>query len=118
MQAREDDFQTRRAHLADLSEEQLEARFWEMADKLTQPLVDLAHKHTSPSIERSVLLRMGVSSIESQSIVNQAIDHGLIGKGAGHIVYRISKDFNLSIREAAQALAEGKYWKEAAALWN
>jgi D-ornithine 4,5-aminomutase subunit alpha len=118
MQERKDDFESRRAHLKDLSEEQLFERFWEMADKLTQPLVDEAYKHTSPSIERSVLLRMGLSSIQSQAIVNQAIDHGLIGKGAGHIVYRIASDNNISITDAGQALADGKYWKEAEALWK
>ncbi|MCG4581139.1 D-ornithine 4,5-aminomutase subunit OraS, partial [Clostridium cochlearium] len=30
---REDDFQTRRKHLADLTEEQLEERFWKLAEE-------------------------------------------------------------------------------------
>ena len=34
---RADDFQERRKHLADLSEEQLEAKFWELAEKLVDP---------------------------------------------------------------------------------
>jgi D-ornithine 4,5-aminomutase subunit alpha len=118
MRERVDDFQQRRKHLADLSEQQLEARFWELADKLTQPLVDLAWKHTSPSIERSVLLRMGLSSIESQAVVSRAIDAGLIGKGAGHIVYKLSQSRGMGIREAGQALAEGRYWDEASALFQ
>jgi D-ornithine 4,5-aminomutase subunit alpha len=117
MRERPDDFTRRRAHLADMSEAELEKRFWELADKLTQPLVDLAYKHTSPSIERSVLLRMGLSSIESQAIVNRAIDAGLIGKGAGHIVYAVAKSKNLDIRLAGQALADGKYWEDAAELF-
>lgn len=117
MQERTDDYTSRRRHLADLSEEQLESRFWELADKLTQPLVDLAEKHTSPSIERSVLLRMGLSSMESQAVVSRSIDAGLIGKGAGHIVYRVAGEQGMSIREAGQALAEGRLWDEALAIF-
>ncbi|SCG83227.1 D-ornithine aminomutase S component [Proteiniborus sp. DW1] len=109
---RKDDFETRRQHLKDLSEEQLEARFWELAEKIVNPLVELAEKHTSPSIERSVLLRMGFSSIEATAIVNGAIDRGLLGKGVGHLVYRLSKDYSLSIREAGLKLAEGQMWDE------
>lgn len=109
---RKDDFETRRQHLKELTEEQLEARFWELAEKIVDPLVELAEKHTSPSIERSVLLRMGFSSIEAAAIVNGAIDRGLLGKGAGHLVYRLSKDYNLSIREAGLKLVEGQMWDE------
>lgn len=109
---REDDFEKRRQHLKELSEEQLEARFWELAEKIVDPLVDLAHRHTSPSIERSVLLRMGFSSIEAKAIVDGAIDRGLLGKGAGHLVYRLARDYNMSIREAGLKLAEGKMWDE------
>lgn len=118
MEERKDDFSERRKHLADLTEEQLEQRFWELADQLTQPLFDLAYHHTSPSIERSVLLRMGFSSIEAKSIVDQAIDHGLIGKGAGHLVYRTAEELELDIREAGLALMEGKYWNQAAELFG
>ncbi len=109
---RKDDFETRRQHLKDLSEEQLEARFWELAEKIVDPLVELAYKQTSPSIERSVLLRMGFSSLEATAIVDGAIDRGLLGKGAGHLVYRLSKDYDLSIREAGLKLAEGQMWDE------
>jgi len=109
---RKDDFETRRQHLKDLLEEQLEVRFWELAEKIVDPLVELAQKHTSPSIERSVLLRMGFSSIEATAIVNGAIDRGLLGKGAGHLVYRLSKESNLSIREAGLKLAEGQMWED------
>jgi D-ornithine 4,5-aminomutase subunit alpha len=115
MEERKDDFQARRTHLAGLTEEELESRFWELADRLTQPLIDLAYTHTSPSIERSVLLRMGFSSIEARSIVEQAIDHSLIGKGAGHIVLRTAREQGLDIREAGLSLMAGKYWEETAA---
>ena len=62
---RPDDFDTRRAHLRDLSDEELHARFWVLADRIVAPLVDEARTHTTPSIERSVLLRMGLSSVEA-----------------------------------------------------
>lgn len=107
---RADDFQERRKHLANLSDEELEERFWQLAEKIVEPMIDLAYKNTSPSIERSVLLRMGFSSIEAKAIVEGAIDRGLLGKGAGHLVYRLSKDKNLSIRDAGLKLADGKMW--------
>ena len=107
---REDDFQERRKHLANLTEEELEQRFWELAEKIVDPLVDLAYKHTSPSIERSVLLRMGFSSLEAKAIADGAVERGLLGKGAGHLVYRLSRDKNLSIREAGLKLANGEMW--------
>lgn len=109
---RKDDFETRRQHLKDLTEEQLEARFWELAEKIVDPMVDLAYKHTSPSIERSVLLRMGFSSLEATAIVDGAVDRGLLGKGAGHIVFKLSKDYNMNIRDAGLKLVDGQMWDE------
>ena len=110
---RADDFQQRRAHLANLSDEELQARFWEMAEKIVDPLLDLGKKNTTPSIERSVLLRMGFSSLEAKAIVDKTMDRGLMGKGAGHTVYKIAKEKNISVREAGLALSEGKYWDDA-----
>lgn len=115
---RADDFQVRRAHLADLTDEQLEQRFWELAEKIVDPLIDLAYKNTSPSIERSVLLRMGFSSIEAKAIVEGVMDRGLMGKGAGHVVYKVAKAKNMDIREAGLALMEGKYWDDAVNLFK
>lgn len=116
--SRADDFQDRRKHLANLTEEQLEQRFWELAGKIVDPIVDLARKNTSPSIERSVLLRMGFSSIEAKAIVDGAIDRGLMGKGAGHIVYRLAKEKNMDIREAGLKLVEGEMWDEVVAFFK
>lgn len=115
---RADDFNERRKHLANLTEEELEQKFWELAEKIVNPIVNLAEKNTSPSIERSVLLRMGFSSIEAKSIVDNAIDRGLISKGAGHIVYKFSKDKNLDIREAGLKLVDGNNWDEVVALFK
>ncbi len=64
-----------------LTEKELENRFWELADQITEPLIKIAESHTSPSIERSVLLRMGFSSLEAAAIVKQASDKMLLGKG-------------------------------------
>ena len=115
---REDDFSTRRAHLADLSNEQLKTRFWELTEKVVDPLLTLGYEHTTPAIERSVLLRMGFSSLEVKDIVQGALEHGLLGHGAGHIVYKLAKAKSMDIRDAGLALSEGKYWDEAAALYK
>lgn len=115
---REDDFQERRKHLADLSEEQLKEKFWELAGQVMDPLIDLAKKNTTPSIERSVILRMGFSSIEASAIVKEVMEHGLMSKGAGHVVYKVSKLKDIPIRDAGLALMEGKYWDEAEAAFR
>ncbi len=114
---RKDDFEQRRQHLAGLSEKQLEERFWELCGKLMDPIVDMARTHTSPSIERSVLLRMGFSSIESKAIVQGAIDRGLLEHGAGHLVYKLSRSRDLDLRSAGLALADNELWDETAALF-
>lgn len=115
---REDDFEIRRKHLANLSDEELKERFWELAEKLVDPLLDLARTHTSPAVERSVVLRMGFSSLEAKAIVDGAIDRGLIGKGVGHIIYRVAKDNNISIRQAGLELMEGKRWDQAVEIFK
>lgn len=116
--ARQDDFAQRRAHLANLSDEELYNKFWEMAEKVVQPLLELGEKNTSPAIERSVLLRMGFSSIESKAIVDGVLDRGLISKGAGHVVYKLAREKGMSVREAGVALANGTLWQEAADLFK
>lgn len=115
---REDDFNQRRAHLANLSDEELKQRFWELAEKSVEPLLELARTHTTPSIERSVLLRMGFSSLEAKPLVEGAIDRGLIGKGVGHVVYRISKEKNIPLRQTGLEMIEGKHWDDAVAIFK
>lgn len=115
---RTDDFQERRKHLANLSDEELKAKFWELASQIIDPIVDLGRKNTTPSVERSVLLRMGFSSLEAKSIVDGVMDRGLMSKGAGHVVYKLSKEKGISVREAGVALVEGKYWDEVNGLFN
>ena len=115
---RADDFQERRKHLANLTEEQLEKRFWELAGKVVDPMVDLANKNTTPSIERSVLLRMGFSSLEAKTIVDGAVDRGLLGKGAGNLVYRLAKEKNMSIRDAGLKLVNNEMWEDIVAIFK
>jgi len=114
---RTDDFQERRAHLANLTDDQLEARFWELANKLVDPLLKMGYEYTSPAVERSVLLRMGFSSIEAKAIVDGCIEHNLIAHGAGNVIYRLAKAQNSEIRPAGLALADGKLWDEAEKLF-
>lgn len=104
---REDDFEVRRQHLKDLSEEELEKRFWQLAREIVSPMVDMAGKYTSPSIERSVLLRMGFSSLEAKPIVDKIAEIGLLGKGAGNVVYRLAENRKIGIYEAGTAIIDG-----------
>ena len=108
---RSDDFEKRSVHLKNLTDEELDRRFWELADKIVQPLIDLAKANTSPSIERSVLLRMGLDSLQAGSIVTKAVEHGLLGKGAGNIVLTYAKMNSLTLEKAVEELAVGKGWE-------
>jgi D-ornithine 4,5-aminomutase subunit alpha len=93
-----------------MSDEELDRYFWELADRITEPLINLAKDHTSPSTERSVLLRMGFNSLEAKAITDKLVDMGLLGKGAGHVVYRISKITNEDIIPTGKKLASGELW--------
>jgi len=115
---REDNYEERRAHLKDLSDAQLKDLFWELGEKMVEPLLKLGYEHTTPSIERSVLLRMGFSSTEAMTIVTEVLARGLIGKGAGHVVYKLSQEKGMSIREAGVALCEGQHWDEVVQLFK
>lgn len=107
---RQDDYEKRRVHLKNLTDQQLKERFWDLADKTVSPLIDLAYKNTTPAIERSVVLRMGFSSIEAKDIVEKTIKNGLISKGAGHVIYRLSQLDKISIRDAGLSLINNKGW--------
>lgn len=112
---RADDYQERRAHLAALSDAELEQRFWALAEQITEPLLKMGYEYTSPSIERSVLLRMGFSSLEAKHIVDGCMERRLIAHGAGNVVYRLAKAENMDVRAAGLALCEDRLWDEAAA---
>ena len=115
---RNDDFSVRHQKLAGMSDEELKAYFWKLAQQVVDPLLEYGRTHTTPSIERSVLLRMGFASLEAKPMVDFAIANNMIGHGVGNIVYRLSKSEKISIREAGVALSEGKDWDKAAALFE
>ena len=100
MKERIDDFKVRREHLKSMSDVELRTYFLELSDKLVDPLLELAYKNTSKSIERSVLLRMGFSSIEAKGIVEVLNENNLLRKGAGHCVYIVAKKNNINIHDA------------------
>jgi D-ornithine 4,5-aminomutase subunit alpha len=110
LKVRTDDFETRRNHLRDLSDQELYDLFWKYANDTVKPLIKLAYNHTTPAIERSVLLRMGFSSLEAKILVDKTIDHQLMGKGAGHVVYRYSKLADLPLRDAGLQLMKDLGW--------
>ena len=109
---RPDDFELRRKHLRKMSDDQLHVYFWELAERIVAPLIEKARTHTSPSIERSVLLRMGFSSIEAKALVEQMAENKLLGHGAGGLVLRLAKSRGVTVREAGEALLAGHYWDE------
>jgi len=115
---RTDDYQERRAHLQELTDEQLEARFWALAGQIVDPLLTMGYEYTSPAIERSVLLRMGFSSLEAKRIVDGCMENNLLSYGAGNVVYRLAIARGLDIREAGLALIEKNLWDEAVNLFN
>lgn len=112
MKPRKDDFELRSKHLQKMSDKELNEYFWHLVEKVVDPLIELAKTHTSPSVERSVLLRMGFNSLEAAKLVDMIFQRGLLGKGAGHIVYKIAKEKQLDILDAGRALIEGKYWDD------
>ena len=117
VESRDDDFSTRRGHLASLSDAELKERFWQLAHDIVRPMVDLAQEHTSPSTERSVLLRMGFSGDEAGRIVDGIEDRGLLGKGAGHVLLGLARSQDRTVREAGERLLNGQWWDEVSQLF-
>ena len=95
-----------------MSDEELHAYFWTLAEQIVAPLIEEARRHTTPSIERSVLLRMGFSSIEAKALVAQMHERQLLGHGAGRLVLELAKSKGISVRAAGAALLRGRYWEE------
>jgi D-ornithine 4,5-aminomutase subunit alpha len=101
-------FEERQKVLQELSDHELKERFWQLCDQLVDPIVEFARTHTSPSIERSVLLRMGIDSITAHGVVDRVLEVGLLGKGAGHVVLRVSQKLGVDIPTAARSILEDK----------
>ncbi|WP_032122327.1 ornithine aminomutase subunit alpha [Clostridium amazonitimonense] len=107
---REDDFEKRREHLKDLTNEELYERFWSLTEEIVKPMVDLAYTHTSPSIERSVVLRMGFSSLEAKEIIEYGTKWNLLGKGMGNVILTYAKLKGTDYIKAGKELAKGIGW--------
>jgi len=110
---REDTFDHAHQYLMGLTDEELQMRFWHLTQEIVDPLVELARTHTSPSIERSVLMRMGVDSLTCVAVVAECEKRGLLGHGAGHVVLVVMQALETGAPAAARALADGD-----AAAWD
>ena len=108
---RPDDFEKRREKLQGMSDEELHHHFWILVEKIVEPVIEEARTHTTPSIERSILLRMGFSSIEAKQLVKKMLQQNLLGHGAGRLVLELAKAKQLSVHEAGIALLDGYYWE-------
>ncbi len=115
---RPDTYREVRAHLADLDDAALEDRFWKLSREVVEPLVELARTHTSPSIERSVLMRMGIDSPTCMAVVAECETRGLLGHGAGHVVLVAMREWGADAPAAAARLAAGEGWELAEAKWG
>lgn len=111
-------FEARRRHLADMSDEALYAYFWELANKIVDPLIEAGRIYTTPAIERSVLLRMGFSSLEAKAIVAGMMEHHLMPHGAGHVVWKLATERGEDIRATGVRLADGELWDDAVRLFE
>lgn len=108
---REDDFEKRREHLKDLTSDELYERFWSLTNQVVKPMVDLAYTHTSPAIERSVVLRMGFSSLQAQPIIAHGTKWNLLGKGIGNVILTYAKLKNIDYLKAGEELSKGIGWE-------
>ena len=106
---RTDDYMERRKHLEGLSDEELKNRFFSLAEQIVDPMIELSKKSTTPSVERSVLLRMGFSSLEAMDLVNHVLDLGLMGKGAGNVVLKVSERLKRDYLSVGREMAEGEH---------
>ena len=109
---REDDFEIRREHLKNLTDEQLYEKFWSLTNQVVKPMVDLAYTNTSPAIERSVVLRMGFSSLQAQPIISYGAKWNLLGKGVGNVILNYAKLKNMDYIKAGVELSKGIGWED------
>ena len=106
MKSRNDDFLERREHLDKYSDHELKEYFNKLTDQIIDPLLTLAYEYTTPAIERSVLMRMGFSSLESKMITDKLMENNLLEHGAGHVVFKYATLTKLPIREAGLSLLD------------
>lgn len=83
---------------------ELKRRFWELAHEVVRPLADYAARHTTPSIERSVLLRMGLNSVQARALVDLAVREGWLGDGVGAVLRDHADAHGTTVQDACAAL--------------
>lgn len=115
---REDTFEHAHQYLMGLTDEELQMRFWSLTQEIVDPLVELARTHTSPSIERSVLMRMGIDTPTCAAVVSEVEKRGLLGHGAGHVVLVCMQAWDVDAPAAARRLANGEGWATVDAKWG
>jgi D-ornithine 4,5-aminomutase subunit alpha len=117
---REDTFDHAHQYLMGLTDEELQMRFWHLTQEIVDPLVELARTHTSPSIERSVLMRMGIDTPTCVAVVGECETRGLLGHGAGHVVLVVMRALDLDAPGAARRLADddAEAWGVVEAKWG
>ncbi|MBU4556569.1 MAG: ornithine aminomutase subunit alpha [Actinobacteria bacterium] len=115
---REDTFDHAHQYLSGLTDEELQMRFWHLTEEIVEPLVELARTHTSPSIERSVLMRMGIDTPTCVAVVAECETRGLLGHGAGHVVLVCMQAWDVDAPTAARKLAAGNGWETVDAKWG
>jgi D-ornithine 4,5-aminomutase subunit alpha len=117
---REDTFEHAHQYLSGLTDEELKMRFWSLTQEIVDPLVELARTHTSPSIERSVLMRMGIDTPTCVAIVSECEARGLLGHGAGHVVLVVMRALEIDAPAAARKLADADAdaWDVVDAKWG
>ena len=118
MENRKDNYIERREKLQKLSDQELYDYFWYLTDQIVDPLIQLATNSTTPSIERSVLLRMGFSSIVAKSIVDKAMKFNLLGKGVGHLVLKYAEISHKDYLTAGHELSKDQGWDELLKIFN
>ena len=106
MENRVEKFEKRRKELNKLSDQELKDKFWQLCDDAVSPMVELSKTHTSPSIERSVLMRMGVDTFTAKAAVINVVEAGLLGKGAGNCVLKRSQKDGIDVVAAAKKIAD------------
>ena len=117
---REDTFDHAHQYLMGLTDEELKMRFWHLTQDIVDPLVELARTHTSPSIERSVLMRMGIDTPTCVAVVAECEKRSLLGHGAGHVVLVVMQALDIDAPCAALRLADGEpeAWAVVDAKWG
>jgi D-ornithine 4,5-aminomutase subunit beta len=95
---------TRLRELSKLPLAELRDRFFTLATDVVTPLRRLAASHTTPSIERSVLLRMGFDSLEAETLVTHAADKGWLADGVAGVLRRYACERGVDMYRAYRML--------------